>query len=106
MNGIALSIYDWIYGTSAIAAAFLSVVAGILAMTLFKAAFKEKHLHAWRFLIFSLVFFGVEEVLGALKIFGIYRTPHLTHVVPGFILAFLIAALVNEIWVNKERSYE
>lgn len=101
-----LTAYDWAYGTSTIAVVFLSIVAGILALSLFRAAFMEKHLKAWRFLIFTLVFFAVEEVLGALKIFGIYSTPHLTHVVPGFILAFLIAALVNQIWVNKERAYE
>ena len=85
-----------LYGTATIAAVFLSIVAGILAMSLFRSAFREKHMKAWRFLIFTLILFAVEEILGALKIFGIYSTPHLTHVVPGFILAFLIAAIVKE----------
>lgn len=103
---IELTLYDMLYGTATIAAVFLSIVAGILAMSLFKLAFKEKHMKAWRFLIFTLLFFMIEEILGALKIFGIYSTPHLTHVVPGFVLAFLIAAIVNQIWINKERAYE
>ena len=79
----------------------MAIVAGILALSLFKAAFKKKELKAWRFLIFALVFFAVEEVVGALKIFGVYSTPHLTHVIPGIILAFIIAALVNQIYINR-----
>ena len=101
MTGIALGFYNWIYGTVVIAVVFLSVVAGILALSLFKAAFKNPEMRAWRFLIFTLVFFALVEVVGALKIFRIYVTPHLTHIIPGFILATLIAALVNQIYINK-----
>ena len=46
--------------------------------------------------------FAVEEILGALRSFNIYSTPHLTHIVPSFILAFLIWALVLQIKVAKE----
>ncbi len=101
VNIIALTTYDWIYGTATIAVVFLSIVAGALAISLFKSSFRSKELKAWRFLIIALVLFAVEEAVGALKIFGIYSTPHLTHVIPGFILAAMIAAIVNQIYINK-----
>lgn len=101
MNNITLTTYDWVLGVSEIAAVFLSIVAGIIALSLFKAAFKEKDLKAWRFLIFALVFFAINEAVGALKSFGVYSTPHLTHVIPGIVLAFVIAALVNQIYINR-----
>ncbi len=98
---IVLTVYDWVYGTAAIGVVFLSIVAGILAISLFKQAFKNDEMRAWRFLIFTLIFFAVEESVGALKIFRLYVTPHLTHVIPGLILATMIAALVNQIYINK-----
>ena len=101
MNKIVLTTYDWFYGTATIAVVFLAIVAGILAMSLFKAAFKRKELHAWRFLIFALVSFAAVEVFGVLKIFSIYITPHLTHVIAGVVLAFVIASLVNQIYINR-----
>ena len=76
MTDIALGFYDWVYGTVVIAVVFLSLVAGILAISLFKAAFKNDEMKAWRFLIF-------------------------THIIPSLILATLIAALVNQIYINK-----
>ena len=101
VNNIALTTYDWAYGTATVAVVFLSIAAGILALSLFKAAFKHKELKAWRFLIITLVLFAVEETVGALKIFGIYSTPHLTHVIPSFIMASLIAALIVQIYANR-----
>ena len=101
VTDIALGFYDWTYGTITIAVVFLSIVAGILAISLFKAAFKHPKMRAWRFLIFTLVFFAAEESFGALKIFGIYVTPHITHIIPSIILATMIAALVNQIYINK-----
>ncbi len=101
MKKIALTVYDWFYGTATIAVVFLAIVAGILAMSLFKAAFKRKNLGAWRFLIFALVLFAAVEILGALKIFSIYSTPHLTHVIAGLVIACVIASLVNQIYINK-----
>ena len=52
-------------------------------------------------MIIALVLFAVEEVIGALKTFGIYETPHLTHVIPFFILLFVIAAIVIQINITK-----
>ena len=96
-----LTVYDWFLGIAEIAAVFLSVVAGIMAISLFKISQKESILKAWKFMIIALVLFALEEILGALKTFGIYGTPHLTHIVPSFIMIFLIAALITQIQVNK-----
>ena len=95
-----LSTYDWIYGSGQIGAVILSFVAGFIALTLFKVA-KKKQLRAWRFLIWALVFFAIEEFLGALKTFGIFSTPWLTHIIPSLILALLIASLVVQIQITK-----
>jgi len=98
-----LTPYDWIYGIATITAVFLSVIAGFLALTMFEHAHQRKHLAAWKPLIIALVLFAVEEVLGALKVFNIWSTPWLTHVIPSFILVFLIAALLKQI--NITRGY-
>ena len=96
-----LSTYDWIYGSGQIAAVILSFVAGFIAVTMFRQARQRKQLRAWRFMLWALVFFALEELFGALKTFGIWSTPWLTHVIPSFILALLIAALVVQIQVTK-----
>ena len=96
-----LTTYDWVYGSGQIAAVILSFVAGGIALTMFKAARQRKMLRAWRFLIWALVFFALIEFFGALKTFGIWSTPWLTHVIPSAILACLIAALIIQIQVTK-----
>lgn len=96
-----LATYDWVYGSGQIGAVILSFVAGAIALSLFKQARERKQLRAWKFLIWALVFFAVEEFVGALKTFGIWSTPWLTHVIPSIILAFLIAALIIQIQVTK-----
>jgi len=93
--------YEWIYGIAQFSAGFLSVVAGIIALSLFKSARENKILRSWRFLIIGLVLFAVEEVIGALKTFGIYETPHLTHIIPFFILLFVIAGVLAQINITK-----
>ena len=96
-----LSTYDWIYGSGQIGSVVLSLIAGIIAITMLRQAHKRKQLRAWPYLLWSLVFFAIEELVGALKTFGIWSTPWLTHIIPGLILAFLIAALVIQIQVVK-----
>ena len=96
-----LSPYDYVLGTAQIASVFLMLVAGIIALSMFRATHREIELKAWKWIIFALVLFAVEEILGALKSFGIFSTPYLTHIVPSFILIFLITALVIQLQVNK-----
>ncbi|HLC64530.1 MAG TPA: hypothetical protein VJI46_00230 [Candidatus Nanoarchaeia archaeon] len=88
-------------GILKLAGLFMALAAGIIASTLFKQAWKKEAMKAWRPLIFALIFFAVQEVLGALRAFGIYSTPYLTHIVPNIILGLLIAAVVMQIDVKK-----
>ena len=96
-----LTIYDWVYGSAQLGAVFLSIIAGIVALSMFRHAHRLAYLRAWKLLIIALVLFAVEEILGALKTFGVYSTPHLTHIVPAFIMAFLIGSLIVQINVNR-----
>lgn len=101
MTKVTLTTYDWIYGIAQFSAAFLSIIAGIIAISMFRAAKRQKNLRSWRYMIIALVLFAIEEIIGALKTFGIYETPHLTHVIPFFILLFVIAAVVVQINITK-----
>jgi len=92
---------NWLYGISELATVFLSLVAGYIALSMLHKSHKHGSLRAWRFLIIVLVLFAVEACVGALKIFGIWGTPWLTHVIPSFILVFLIVALTLQININK-----
>jgi len=96
-----LTTYDWVYGITQIAAVILSLAAGFLAARLFSVAARRKTLTAWRHLVVVLILFAIEELFGALDVFGIYNTPFLTHIIPTFMLGFLIAALMTQINVNR-----
>ncbi len=93
---------EYIPGVLQIAAVFLSVVAGLIAATLFEIS-KKKDLIAWRPLAIALVLFALEEIVKALRSFGIWSTPYLTHVIPSFILVFLIWSLIRQIEVSGGR---
>lgn len=96
-----LTIYDWVYGISQISAVILVIIAGFIAVSLFSSTKKNKNLHAWKWMIIAVILFAVVEILGILKTFGIYSTPFLTHVLPGFILGCLIIALIVQININR-----
>lgn len=87
----------YIEGILKIANLFLSVVAGLIAISLFRASTKKTYLKPWYLLIIVLVLFAVQEVLGALRAFQIYETSYLTHLIPTFILGLLIWTLVLQI---------
>ena len=91
-----------IEGILKIANVLLSIVAGIIAITLFKVSHRRKELNPWRVLIIALVFFVIQQILGALRAFRIYETPYLTHIVPTIILGLLIFALILQIGVTKK----
>lgn len=95
-----LTPYDWVYGIAILTAVMLSIFAGFLAVSLFDST-KKSHLTAWRPLIIALVLFAFEEIFGALKVFGVWKSLWLTHVIPSFILLFLIIALIRQINVAK-----
>ncbi len=96
-----LTTYDWFYGIAQMAAALLSVVAAFVAIFMLKLAKQKKMLRAWKYLLAALFIFAVEEIFGAIAVFGIYRIPYVTHLLPSAILALLIAALVVQIDINR-----
>ena len=96
-----LTPYDWVYGSGQIGAVVLSIVAGIIALSMFKLAREKKLLRAWRYLIWALVLFAIVESVGALRTFGIWSTPWLTHVLVSIILALLIAAIVVQTHITE-----
>ena len=88
---------EYYEGVIKIANIFLSVVAGVIAMNIFMVSRKNRFLKPWYILVFVLILFAVQEILGVLRAFNIYSTPHLTHIVPTIILGLLIWALVLRI---------
>ena len=92
---------SYIEGILKIANLFLALVAGGIALSMFSHAWKNKELRAWKALIIALVLFVVQQVLGALRAFGIYESSFLTHVNVSILLAFLIWALIMQIGVVK-----
>lgn len=96
-----LTPYDWVYGIATLTTVFLSIIAGFIALSMFEHAKQRKILGAWKPLSIALVLFMLEEIVGTLKIFGVWSTPWLTHVIPSFILVFVIAALLKQINITK-----
>ncbi len=96
-----LTIYDWVYGIATLTVVILSIIAGFISITMFHSTVHRKYLAAWRYLLVALILFAIEELVGTLKVFGIWSTPWLTHVIPSFILVFLIAALIAQINITR-----
>ncbi|MCX6708923.1 MAG: hypothetical protein NTW67_04745 [Candidatus Woesearchaeota archaeon] len=96
-----LTIYDWVYGITTLSVVFLSIIAGLIALSMFGATSQRKYLAAWKPLLIALVLFAIEEIIGALKIFGIYSNPWITHVMVSFVLVFFIAALIRQIDITR-----
>ncbi len=94
-----IMVYTYYDGVLQIANVFLVIIAGIIAISMYKHS--KKQVRAWKPLIIALVLFAVEEVFGALRSFQIFSTPYITHIIPSFILAFLIYALVLQILVSR-----
>lgn len=92
---------DYLEGLLKIANVFLSIIAGIIAITLFKASNQRKHLKPWKILIIVLVLFAIQEILGALRAFDIFESPYLTHIIPTAMLGLLIITLLFQIGVHK-----
>ncbi len=96
-----LTTYDWVYGIATMTVVFLSLIAGGIAVGMFEMTAQRKYLAAWKPLLLALMLFALEEIVGSLKIFGVWSTPWLTHVIPSFILVFLIVALSQQINITR-----
>lgn len=94
---------QYLDGILKIANLFLAFVAGIIGISLIKISKKRRELNAWVLLIVALIFFAVQEILGALRAFKIFESPYLTHIIPTIILALLIIALLKQINIQKVR---
>ena len=94
---------QYLEGILKIANLILAFVAGVIALSLIKKTEKRKELKAWIILIFALVFFAIQQVLGALRAFKIFESQFLTHIVPTVILALLIVALIQQINIQGKR---
>jgi len=94
-----LSVYDYIYGIAQLAAGFLAIIAGFIAVSLIRKAKKE--LRAWQYMLAALVLFVIVEVIGALHAFGFQVAPFWTHVLVSILLFLVIIALVVQIHISK-----
>ncbi len=92
---------QYLEGILKIANLILAVVAGFIGLSLIRISRKKKELNAWVLLIVALVFFAIQEILGALRAFKIYESAYLTHIVPTIILVFLMVALIKQIGISK-----
>ena len=95
---------EFVEGILKIGNLVLALVAGFIAFSLMKVSHSRKELKPWVFMLFALIFFGVQEILGALRAFQIYESPFLTHINPAIILAFTIAALVYQLQIGGKRT--
>jgi len=93
---------QYLEGVLQIANMFLSGVAGIIALTMFKPLAKHKLLKPWKYLLVVLILFALVLIFGALRSFGIFESPYITHIIPTFILALLIVALLQQIRISEE----
>jgi predicted membrane-bound dolichyl-phosphate-mannose-protein mannosyltransferase len=95
---------EYLEGLLKIANLFLALIAGIIGISLIKISHQKKKLNAWVILIIALMFFAVQEVLGALRAFNIFESPYLTHIVPTVIVVLLIIALLKQIAIQEKEK--
>ncbi len=84
----------FVEGVLKISNIILAIIAGLIAISLFAVPSKNAALKPWKAVIWMLLFFAVQEILGALRAFQVYESPYLTHIVPSIILVLLIRALI------------
>ncbi|HIH37578.1 hypothetical protein J4460_06140 [Candidatus Woesearchaeota archaeon] len=93
--------YPFLVGVLQIADMFLAIVAGLISLNMVRHARRQEHLRPWKMLIPMMVLFALEMVIKALRAFGIFESPYLTHVIPSIMMGFLIAALVMQIQITE-----
>ncbi len=83
---------------------FLAIAAGLISLTLFRVSHQNKELSAWKSLMVVVVLFALVEVVGFLDAFNIWREiNYMRHIIPSFVLIFLIIAIIKQIAVTKEQ---
>ncbi len=94
----------YIEGILKIANLFLALVAGTIAINLFKILSRKKgkkEIIVWKLLAVALIFFAMQMVFGALRAFRIFESPYITHIIPTVILTLIIIAIVFQINIHK-----
>lgn len=91
---------EYFEGILKISNVVLAFVAGAIAISLIRVSHRRKELRAWKILAVALVFFVLQEVLGALRAFDAFTSPFLTHIVPSIILGLLIYALALQLHIH------
>ena len=83
---------------------FLAIIAGGIAISMFKVAGKkaDPSLRPWKFLLFALVIYAVLQIVAVLRSFNIFETPFLTHVIVSVLLFFVIIGLIIELEVVRQ----
>lgn len=92
---------SFINGLLQLAGLFLSIAAGILAVSLFNISNKTKHLWSWRVLIIALIVFGIHKLFSALHSFNILKTSYLGQIFPFIIMSLVLWAVVFQIQIIK-----
>ncbi|HZX45429.1 MAG TPA: hypothetical protein VFF28_07150 [Candidatus Nanoarchaeia archaeon] len=92
---------QYIEGILKIANLILAVLAGVIGASLINVCRKKKELRPWLLLIGALIFFAVQEILGALRAFKVFTSPYLTHIVPTIILVLLVVAVVEQLHLTR-----
>lgn len=103
MTGI-LTFYDWIYGVAQIAAGVLAVIASVICIIVLRSS-KTRILRAWVPLLFGIILFIIEQIIGGLRTFAIVPSTgiwvFIIHVLVSGILCMLIVALLVQLQVNR-----
>lgn len=92
---------EFVTGVVFIANFFLSIVAGLIAATLFEIS-RGKQIKPWKPLAWALILFAIEEIIKTVRAFGLYENIWITHVIPSLIAMILIYAVALQIMAVRE----
>lgn len=96
---MVLTTYDWIYGSTQLAAAFLALIAIFVALDLFHHT--KKKLRPWRYFLIAMILFCSWEIMKALVSFNIIKYTIIIPILPSVFLALLIVSLILQIQISK-----
>ncbi|MDO8480520.1 MAG: hypothetical protein Q7S65_01745 [Nanoarchaeota archaeon] len=93
---------EFLEGAMKLANLVLALMAGYLSLHIYHLS-RRKDLLPWKILAVALLFFMVQQILGALRAFNLYTHPYLTHILVTIILSLLILALSLQIHFTLTR---
>lgn len=94
----------FVQGVLKITNVFLSIVAAVLILWLFRVGKGDKRMKPWYFLFVALAIFAFGETMGTLDAFGfLYFRPFLPGIEVGVIVFFIIA-LIYRLKMKPEKK--